>query len=437
MARLLLKTYTMGRRFRRSLLTLGMLGALLAGAQGRSEAQMTGNTTGSGMCSGTLGAVMLAGTTSIAIGEGNDQTLVPAAQAGAIFSRAECECQSQDIYMRIQLTTPAASGSDFGGLGMYVGDADCLKLSYRKGAGNPNCDDTLTKPPADSFRRNSPFLVSLPSHVVTAPKPRDEMNWAYKCADTNGPQQRNATITLGPDSDMPASCSLPLSVNTTGPTANVTLNGITSGNGALTVSWSVPEGTVGIDSYQVLCRKKSDPKVPVHDAEYRNQQHSWFSACIDGILYRRPVAGRTNNMDIKRPGFTTSVMGDFPMDPRFICSGRIMPMTNNLSTRLDGLNNNEVYQVMVVAIDTYGNPKPSMIMEGTPLSTQNPIEAFCDSQGNCPTGFGCSAAGAGTGSGRGPASSLPLLGLVSLSLLGLARLRRRVTRTAGARGLRC
>jgi hypothetical protein len=105
-------------------------------------------------------------------------------------------------------------------------------------------------------------------------------------------------------------------------------------------------------------------------------------------------------MDIARPGFTTSLMGDFPMDPRFICSGRIMPMTNNLSTRLDGLINNEVYEVMVVAIDTYGNPKPSMMMEGTPLVTQNPIEAFCDPQGNCPTGFGCSVTGAGTGSGR-------------------------------------
>jgi hypothetical protein len=412
--------------------SLALGGLLFATA---AEAQMTGNMAGSGTCSGTLGMVTLAGTTSIAIGEGNDQSLVPAAQAGAIIGRAECECQSQDIFMRIQLTTPAAPGADFGGMGMYVGNtAECVKATFRQGAGNPICDESLTKPPADSFRRNAPFLVSMPSHVITSPKPRDEMNWTYACADTKGPQTRNVMITLGPDSDMPASCTLPLSVNTTGPVAEVTLDGITSGNGALGVSWSVPEGTVGIDSYQVLCRKKSDPKVPIHDEAYRNQQRSWFSACIDGMLYRRPVPGRSNNMNVPRPGLSTSDMSDFRMDPRFICSGRIMPTTNSLNTRIEGLNNNEVYQVMVVAIDTYGNPKPSMVMEGTPLPTQNPIETFCDSEGNCPTGFGCSVA-----AGRAPASSpLPVLGLLSLSLLGLGGLRRRLAaRRAEARGLRC
>lgn len=406
---------------------LGLL-VPLAGSPGLAQAQMT-STTGSGTCSGSIDNKMIAGTTSISIGTGDELTLVPAAQAGAIFSRAECECRSRDVFMHIVLTSPAPVASNFG-LGMYIGDADCAKLSYRNST-SPSCD-TASMPSDQSFRRTAPFDVSLPSEVVTLPRPKsqDPMTWMYSCADTNGPQQRTATITLGPDSDAPATCTLPLAVNTRPPTADVTINNITSGNGALSVSWSVPENTVGIDSYQVLCRKKSDPKTPVRDEGFLTSQRYWFSSCLDGVLYRRPVPGRDKNMRVESKGHTTSQMLDFPLDPRFICSGRIMATTNSLNTRIDGLVNQEIYQVMVVAIDTYGNAKPSPLMEGTPLVTQNPLESFCDEQGNCPTGFGCTM-------GRAPAqpgSSTP--GLLLLSLLGLAGLGlgRRVRAAQRARG---
>jgi MYXO-CTERM domain-containing protein len=388
----------------------------LAGAPGPAQAQMT-STTGSGTCSGSIDNKMIAGTTSISIGTGDEQTLVPVAQAGAIFSRAECECRSRDVFMHIVLTSPAPVASNFG-LGMYIGDADCAKLSYRNST-SPSCDPAAM-PSDQSFRRTAPFDVALPSEVVTQPRPKaqDPMTWMYSCADTNGPQQRTATITLGPDSDAPASCTLPLAVNTRPPTAEVTINSITSGNGALGVNWSVPEGTVGIDSYQVLCRKKSDPKTPVRDEGFLTSQRYWFSSCLDGVLYRRPVPGRDKNMRVERAGFTTSQRLDFPLDPRFICSGRIMATTNSLNTRIDGLVNQEVYQVMVVAIDTYGNAKPSALMEGTPLVTQNPLESFCDDKGNCPTGFGCSV-------GQAPSrSAVPTFGLFLLWLLGLFGLRR-------------
>lgn len=397
----------------RGSLALGLLLPLIAGS---AQADGT-STTGSGTCAGAIDNNMIAGTTSISIGSGDELTLVPVAQAGAVFSRAECECRARDISMRVTLSTPAPAASNFG-VGMYIGDADCSKLSYRNST-SPSCDVAPT--PADqNFRRTAPFDVPLPGEVVTLPRPKsqDPMTWMYSCGDTNGPQQRTATITLGPDSDMPATCTLPLAVNTRPPTAEVTIGRITSGNGALSVDWSVPEGTVGIDSYQVLCRKKSDKATPVHDDGYLTDKRFWFSSCLDGMLWRRPVPGRDRNMRVERKGFTTSDMRDFPLDPRFICSGRIMATTNSLNTRIDGLSNEQAYQVMVVAIDTYGNAKASQIMEGTPLPIQSPLEGFCDEQGNCPTGFGCAVSA--TNPGR-PAAGAGL-GVLLLSLLGLAGL---------------
>jgi hypothetical protein len=194
-----------------------------------------------------------------------------------------------------------------------------------------------------------------------------------------------------------------------------------AGDGGLTINWSVPVGTSGIDSYQVLCRKQSAPTQPAMAADFLQNTHYYFSACINKHMYRRTIGGLNNGND---PATTTDVPisgTNFPLDPRLRCSDRIMATTTQLSARLTGLANQEPYDVMVVAIDTFGNPTGSTVVTATPQPNASPLNEYCDG-GKCP-GFGCQAGrGVPTAAGAGMGAA----GLLALGLLLLARRARRM-----------
>jgi hypothetical protein len=98
----------------------------------------------------------------------------------------------------------------------------------------------------------------------------------------------------------------------------------------------------------------------------------------------------------------------FPLDGRFICSDKINGTGTAFSQRIDGLENGQEYEVLVVSIDPYGNPAASDVQVGVPRESENPLAPYCkENNGVCPTGFGCQAAASPVGAG---ALSLMFLG---------------------------
>jgi len=362
---------------------------------------------------------MITGNTMLSIGE----TLV-VQNSGTVFGMAECECHSRDIQMRVILTSPAAQDGQSFGASLWVGQDNCSDQTQHTTNG-ALCERITTMEPPDngnfqldpnSFRSVSPVNISLPGEALIKQKPVGTTTpFTYTC-DSGGPQNVTAQVLLGPDS-APATCKLPLTVNTQGPTAPQ-LDSVGSGNGALTVRWSVPASSSGIQYYQVLCRSKTNPTQPVMSQDFLNNTRYYFSACLDGVLYRRPLDAGFSNTTEKRPGLGTPASGDFLVDPRFICSDRITATTTDLTQRISGLNNGEDYEVMVVSIDYYGNASKSDISIGTPQPTKALLDDLCSTEDQCPAGFGCNV----LGRMPGPSTLLPVaaFGL----LLGLARRRR-------------
>lgn len=455
-------------------LVLG-LGLSLA-LPGVAAAQMTGTaTTGNGTCSGMISNKTISGKTRLAVGNAESRYEFAPERAGAVFGMAECQCRSRDLFLRVYMdsagTAPAIADP---GTRMYVGNDDCDQQE-KQSQPNYTCDQISTMNPPNnggfqlsytSFRSIGAIDISIPSEALTRPKPfGTTMPWSYAC-EPLAQQNYTAMVLLGPTS-APAVCKLPLTVKTQAATAP-TIDGIDSGDGGLTVRWSVPELTSGIDYYQVLCRKRSQPQVPAMSQDYLNGTLYYFSACINGTLYRRPLAGSMNNTVIYPPdGGTTEVpdmaspedlagvdlagvdlagadlastdlagstadmaaASDFPVDPRFICSPPVQATATGLDARIGGLENGQEYDIMVVSIDPYGNAAPSSVQRGMPQQTLHPLGGLC-SGSDCPTGFGCQAvpgdpaAVAGFGAG-----GMVLLGAVVG--LGLRLRRRRDERAAG------
>src|SRR3569832_1113772 len=78
--------------------------AMTLGASTASADGTTTTTTGEGTCTGTIGTKMLSGKTALAIGKDPSSRLTILAQrASTVFGKAECECRSRDIYLRVTL----------------------------------------------------------------------------------------------------------------------------------------------------------------------------------------------------------------------------------------------------------------------------------------------------------------------------------------------
>jgi len=155
--------------------------------------------------------------------------------------------------------------------------------------------------------------------------------------------------------------------------------------------------------------------------EFLQNTRYYFSSCLNGHLFRRTLAGLTTNSDPATDRNLPATGGTaFPLDPRLRCSDRILAATTQLEARISGLNNNEDYELVVLAIDTSGNATPSAVVTGRPQLTVSPAGEFCDGD-KCP-GFGCQA---GRAVPTGPGAGAGAAGLLTLALLVLGRRVRR------------
>ena len=185
-----------------------------------------GTTSGTGTCSGTVGTAMLAGNTRLSV----NGTLIQAAVASSVFGRAECECKSRDISMRVQLSGGGVvAPADNSGVSMYIGQDNCSEQTQRTTTGALCEQITNANPPGNEsfqldlakFKSIGPFDIPLPAEPITAPRPVNNTDspYLYNKCDTNGPQTRTVNVLIGPDAS-PASCKLPLTVSTSLPKAS-------------------------------------------------------------------------------------------------------------------------------------------------------------------------------------------------------------------------
>lgn len=395
------------------------LGLLLvpAAAYAQTTTTTTTDTYGIGSCtSSTDMNVVLAGTSQLKVGG----TLIPQASGGAIFNQAECQCQSRDIDLHFTLTQGTGLGGAVPAAEMWIGQSDC---------GDPNmratklCDQVLQNNPPNNnswvlngsqFQTVGMFDVSVPPEVVTNPKPG---TGGYTCS-TSGVTNQTITVTIGSPT-APAVCTMPVEVTTQGPIAPQNV-GVAKGDGGLVINWSVPLLTGGIENYQILCRKTSAPTQIAMSEDFLNSSRYYFSSCISGHLYRRWPGGLQLANDPATTLNGVPLSGDaFPLDPRLRCSDRIPASATSLSTRITGLENGEQYEVMVVAIDSYGNATPSTTVMATPQANAAVLSEYCDGA-SCP-GFGCQAGRGVPTSGGAAVTAAGILGL-----LALARRARRV-----------
>lgn len=443
---------------------LGFMGFAVLAGEALAQNTMT-MPTNAGTCTGTIGTAMLTGVVNLAVGD----TLI-LQNAGTVFNRAECQCRSRDIAMRIQMSAPLPRGLEGStAASAWVGAVDCTSSTTRT-QNNTQCQQLSdNSPPGNTtvvntadFTGVGPFNVAIPAEALTSPKPYGAPSWDYVCDPSyqtvppttlSGTLSRTPYIFLGDINNSPVVCQLPLSVKLDPPQAP-TLTNLSGGDGALTVSWTIPDNTSGIEYYQVLCRKKGI-QVPVMSPDFVSDKKYWFSSCIDGQLYRRPLLpGIMDNNTPPQTGVApppTADMGvtdggadggadggvdggvdggaaaeaPFIVDGRFICSDKIGATGTALSQRIDGLENGAEYEVMVVSIDPNGNPSPSVIAVGVPQPTQSPLGPFCK-DGVCPGGFGCQAA-----AGPLSASAFALIAVGSGLLLVRRGRRRRLALAAG------
>lgn len=380
---------------------------------------------GTGTCAGKVGMDDIAGTVSLSQ---NGNAILQG--GGTMFGRAECECRSRDLSVRVVLTDPLAQTAAGVGSSTWVGAVDCSMQTNRTNL-NSLCEQQANQATPAQFMSIAAFDVPISAEALTNPKPIGKLDHQYAC-DLNGTQSRTLYLLVG-DQNTPASCKLPVSVNTTLPAAPQSVK-LSSGDRALTVRWEAPTQAAGIENYQILCRKKNNPNLPVKTDDYRGSTKFWFSSCVDGTLYRRPLPGtQLNTIVEKRPPNTpdpvpsTVPASTFPLLPLHICSDRIPAAGSTLEARIDELDNSVPYEIAVLAIDQYGNPMASQVVVGTPLPTTNPIDQFCDGDG-CPTGFGCSFS-PGLAAQPWTRTGLPLSVMVLSALL--FRRRSRSLRRAG------
>lgn len=446
---------------------MGFAAVLAPAGEARADDPM--NPTTGGTCSGSIGTASLAGTVSMALVQ-KDGTSLTLPSSTTVFGRAECDCRSRDLAMLFSITTPLPRGLEGStAASAWVGAVDCTSTTTRT-QNNTQCQQlSETSPPGSktkvntsSFTSGGLFTIPLPAEALTNPKPVGTTSWDYACDPSyqtvppttlSGTLSRTAYVFLGDINNSPITCQLPLSVKLDPPQAP-TLTSLSGGNGAITVSWTIPEGTSGIEYYQVLCRKKGIAQ-PVMSQDFINDKKYWFSSCIDGQLYRRPLLPGIMDNSVPPPstgtaplpkadmgtgladggtddGGTadagTAAVAPFVVDGRFICSDKVGATATSLSQRIDGLENGSEYEVMVVSIDPSGNPSPSAIAIGVPQPTQSPLEPFCK-DGACPGGFGCQAAAAPLS-----ASAFALMAVGSGLLLSRRQRRRRLAQDGSGAG---
>ncbi|MCS6914572.1 MAG: hypothetical protein RMK29_09590 [Myxococcales bacterium] len=379
-----------------------------------------------GTCSGSVGGAPLSG--QVFLNVNGIRVSTAGGAAGGVFSLSECECSTSDIFLEfiLQQAIPNALGDL--GAAMYIGiGTDCTDPTTR----STSCKEITRADYPDGSEFNlsfslfktqgRAFYIPLPAAVVTSPKIGVNPP-PFTCQGVTS--SRSLTIFLGDIAASPATCKIPLPVRTLLPPPPT---GVTTrpGNRAVSVLWSVPQVNEGVERYQILCRDRARPDVPLKPELQARQL--FYSTCIDPAARRHirrtniPGTGATlpipdmarstlsSAAPSQREPLETMDMGsadlsaatDPPgsgdafrrLDPRFLCSGEVRAASGaTLEYRVDGLDNGRQYEFVVVAIDSYGNATPSQPVLASPQQTQNLLEALHRS-GNYAGGFGCSATG--------------------------------------------
>lgn len=440
------------RRLRDRRLSLALVIALGSGLwAGAARAQMAAT------CSGMLGNQQVTGTIYLNVPVTGDKIVRvdPSkndGNAGGVFNRAECECKTagaSGVQMAVIMSAPIPLSVTGQGLTMWLGTgADCTDSTNQ----NNSCFQ-LNPAPKElslaSFQSTAEFTIPLPADLLTDPLGVPK-GGPRSCESKM--QTSIVNILIGASANpVPVTCKLSVPINTIAPIIS-NPGGVTigAGDGALTVNF--PTEMSGARSYQVLCREKG-ATTPVASLSERYSATPFYSTCVNGAIKRRievpgsAASGGTSDGGVtttdggfltqgptpsnrigKRGGWTPQDTGDMAtpdlapvtdpfllLDPSFLCSERVTGGGTTATTRIDGLENDHDYEVLVVAIDVFGNATPYSVQTGRPRPAQNLGEALGkDAQGNGYLGFRCQAAPGGARP-KAPVG-LALLALVGLSL---------------------
>jgi hypothetical protein len=395
-----------------------------------ARAQMTG-----GSCSG-----MLAGSVGLSVPDGKGGfATIQAAAVSSVFGNAECACAPQDsgsqIQFEIKLTTALPLGTS-GSAEVWVGSQGCETYATRSQQ-NSQCQK-IASPNIQNFAvggsTSSTIEIPVPGDAIVSPN-----RTPHDCSPMTNPTGSNEVfLILFNDASSPfATCKLPLNEQNQGP-SGVSNVAASSGDGAVTVNWSLPSpGSYNPTYFQVLCA--DDCGNPVNSSPSSAQA---YSTCINGVLSRRQLNtggnppgtgdGGTDDAGTSSPDLAprlvpppldneqrvpsprpnaspfscaadmgSSSMGDMgafaggalgplaTLDPKYICSSQLQATQNK--ARITGLNNYQLYHFMVLSIDQFGNPTASTIVDGTPQPTEDLWRRYRDEgggPGGCVVGTG-------------------------------------------------
>ncbi len=385
-----------------------------AAAQTVTMACSPGPDTSSGTIQGTisLAAVMDPRATPVVVSS------ISSTYAGRVFGRAECDCDTSDVFARIQLSTCLNQGAS-GSATVWVGTSACSDFSVRTAVNQTQCQ----KYPVTTLSNNSfnagggncgttNYLdVLIPSRALFSPN-------LGSCDITSATNQLFIFVGAS-DTNLAATCTLALTEQAAAPAAAVNVNSA-SGEGAMTISWDSPPAGTSLQptAFQVLCDDGEGNPIPDHKFD------PVYSVCLQDGIHRRQNMFGVSNISAITDGGTRADLGlgtssfglsqggsqqAFPhasddmgtddmgvdmsvgvdmsattslksgkrptisglpapfdhLDPAFVVTDRI-PAGTSYSPRIENLENNRTYRCTVVSIDDFGNATASPIVEGTP-----------------------------------------------------------------------
>lgn len=365
--------------------------ALLCAAAPAVAQQQPGGMTGTsqrGTCTGAL-----AGTVGLSLGNTSisDQTL------RTVFGAAECLCANRDISLQIQLTSTMLQPGQ-GSAEMWVG-IGCENYTNRTTATNNQCRRVDQVVDFDTFALGG----SASTNYIQIPIPTEAL-WSTGASPGCQQQMLSNNIFLifstgGPDNL--ATCTLSLEQRTVGTDAPQNVRTI-AGDGRVRVLWSNPtQVSSQLAKFQVLCADAEGRSL-----NRRGQTAAAYSVCTDEGIQRRslPTASSSSGITPTADGGTRPDLGtlalpwDEPtlgtqqtvddmavadagavvpagrfesLDHTFICAPEIGRGGPDYSVTIDGLENGQSYQFIVVAVDNFGNATASAVATGAPAPTED------------------------------------------------------------------
>ncbi len=396
-----------------------------------ASADSTTTTTMVGSCTGSDGV-----TANFAVGPSGVQALAPA----QLFGDAECQCDTDDILIQIQVTATSIAVGATPNIQLWVGQG-CDNYSTRTTTTNNTCEQ-LTSPDIADFRTGSPvtgfFNIPIPARALFQPS----FNHTHDISQCTDPSittaSNNLYIFIGANLQSPSTtCTISLQEGFAPPAGPVSPS-VAPGDSAVQVNWDPPPTTSNAPQpsfYQVLCADSCGQPIK------KSANTPYYSVCVDGNIERRYIVPATTSVSTTDDGGTTvvgdmSVITSLPLGPEdvpndggtdgsvgdggVVCTAFTDPMTalktldqkyvcddfvapagqTNFGRRITGLNNDETYYFTVLSIDAFGNPTPSEIFQGVPKPAENLYRRYVNSGGRA-SGF-CFIATAAYGSYEHP-----------------------------------